>query len=395
MSGITDKIAIVGMGCTKFGEHWDKGLEDLIVEAALEAFSDAQIEAKDIEAAWFGMQYAIGTARGTPLAHALKLDYIPITRVENACCTGTDAFRNACFGVASGMYETALVVGVEKIKDSGLSGLPVSYAPIWGSRVEPPVPAPVQFALAATRYFATYGLSYEEGKRLLAKIAVKNHKNGVKHPKAHLRREISLEDALKAPLVAWPLGLFDCCPVSDGAAAAIITTPEKARRLGRPHTLVKGIGLACGARQALLDDAYDMVHFEETVRAAKQAYDQAGIKNPREEISLAVVHDCFTITELIIYEDLGLSSRGRAKEDIESGFFEIDGGLPVNTDGGLKCFGHPIGASGLRMLYEVHNQLLGRPLGLKVENPRLGLTHNLGGHPGHFTCAVCVLGQGT
>ena len=204
-----------------------------------------------------------------------------------------------------------------------------------------------------------------------------------------------LEDALKAPLVAWPLGLYDCCPVSDGAAAAVITTPENARRLGRPYTLVKGIGLACGARQALLDDGYDMVHFEETVRAAKQAYVQAGIKNPREEISLAVVHDCFTITELIIYEDLGLSSRGRAKEDIESGFFEIDGGLPVNTDGGLKCFGHPIGASGLRMLYEVHNQLLGRPLGLKVENPRLGLTHNLGGHPGHFTCAVCVLGQGT
>jgi acetyl-CoA C-acetyltransferase len=395
MSGITDKIAIVGMGCTKFGEHWDKGLEDLIVEAALEAFSDAQIEAKDIEAAWFGMQYAIGTARGTPLAYALKLDYIPVTRVENACCTGTDAFRNACFGVASGMYETALVVGVEKIKDSGLSGLPVSYAPIWGSRVEPPVPAPVQFALAATRYFANYGLSYEEGKRLLAKIAVKNHKNGVKHPKAHLRREIGLEDALKAPLVAWPLGLYDCCPVSDGAAVAIITTPENAKKLGRPYTLVKGMGLACGARQALLDDAYDMVHFEETVRAAKQAYEQAGVTNPREEISLAVVHDCFTITELIIYEDLGFSPRGRAKEDVESGFFEIDGGLPVNTDGGLKCFGHPIGASGLRMLYEVHNQLLGRPLGLKVENPRLGLTHNLGGHPGHFTCAVCVLGQGT
>jgi len=142
MSGITDKIAIVGMGCTKFGEHWDKGLEDLIVEAAFEAFSDAQIEAKDIEAAWFGMQYAIGTARGTPLAHALKLDYIPITRVENACCTGTDAFRNACFGVASGMYETALVMGVEKSKIRGSLACPSRTPPSGARGLNRPYPRP-------------------------------------------------------------------------------------------------------------------------------------------------------------------------------------------------------------------------------------------------------------
>lgn len=393
MGGIKDKVAIVGMGCTKFGEHWGKSAEDLMVEAAYEAYEDAGIDPQDIQAAWLGMQYSFGSARGTLLAHALKLNYIPVTRVENACCTGTDAFRNACFAVAAGVYDLVLVMGVEKLKDSGLSGLPVSYAPIWGSRVEPPVPAPVQFALAATRYFHHYGISFEEGKRTLAKIAVKNHRNGSLNPRAHFQKEITIEQVLNAPMIAWPLGLYDCCGVSDGAAAAIITRPEIAKSIRSDYILVKGLGLSCGARQAILNDDYDMVHFEETVTAAKSAYRDAGIKNPREEIDLAVVHDCFTITELLIYEDLGFSPRGRAKEDVDAGFFTLEGGLPVNTDGGLKCFGHPIGASGLRMIYEVYKQLQGKAGPRQVKKADLGLTHNLGGHPGHFTCAVAIFGR--
>ncbi|MCL4441420.1 MAG: acetyl-CoA acetyltransferase [Firmicutes bacterium] len=393
MTGIKDRVAIIGMGCTKFGEHWDKSAEDLMVEAAYEAYEDAGIEPKDIKAAWLGMQYAFGTARGTMLSHALKLEYIPITRVENACCTATDAFRNACYAVAAGIYDLVLVLGIEKLKDAGVSGLPVSYAPFWGSRVDPPAPAPVQFALAATRYFHQYGLSYEEGKKTLGKIAVKNHHNGSFNPKAHFQKEITLDQVIKAPIIASPLGLFDCCGVSDGAAAAIITTPELAKNFRQDYILVKGLGLSCGARQGVLQDDYDMVHFEETVSAGRIAYQEAGIENPREEVDLAVVHDCFTITELLIYEDLGFSPRGRAKEDIDAGFFTLEGGLPVNTDGGLKCFGHPIGASGLRMIYEVYKQLQGKAGARQVKKADIGLTHNLGGWPGHFTCAVAIFGR--
>ncbi|MBU2648461.1 acetyl-CoA acetyltransferase [bacterium] len=393
MGSIKDRVAIIGMGCTKFGERWDKSLDDLMVDSATEAIADAGIKTDDIQAAWLGLLYSIGSARGTLLSQALKLKYIPITRVENACCTATDAFRNACFSVAAGIYDMVLVAGAEKMKDSGLSGLPVSYAPYWGSRVEPPVPAPTQFALAATKYFQHFGLSYEEGKETIGKIAVKNHYNGSLSPKAHFQKEVTLDRVISAPMIAYPLGLFDCCGVSDGAAAAIITRPEIAKNYRDDYILVKGLGLTCGAKQAVLNDDYDMVHFEETVTAAKDAYQDAGIENPREEIDLAVVHDCFTITELITYEDLGFSPKGKAKEDIDANFFTLQGGLPVNTDGGLKCFGHPIGATGLRMIYEVYKQLQKKCGPRQVKDARIGLTHNLGGYPGSFTSAVSIFGN--
>jgi len=390
MEGIKDRVAIIGMGCTKFGERWDVDGTDLLVEACYEAYEDAGIDAKDIEAAWLG---TVGTfSTGQPLARALKLNYIPITRVENACATATDAFRNASYAVAAGIYDIVLAAGVEKQKDSGFTGLAGAAPP--GTQVEPPVPPPSQFALAATRYFHHYGIPYEEGKRILAQIAVKNHHNGAMHPKAHLRREITVEQALNAPMIAWPLGLFDCCGVSDGGSAAIITRPEIAKSMGRDYVLVKALGIAVGGSQGLLLDDYDFVHFPENVAAAQRAYEEAGIKNPREEIDMAVVHDCFTITELIIYEDLGFSPRGRAREDVEKGSFTLhEGDLPVNTDGGLKCFGHPIGASGLRMIYEVYNQILGRAGERQLKKADIGLTHNLGGRPGSFTCSVALFGR--
>ena len=193
-------------------------------------------------------------------------------------------------------------------------------------------------------------------------------------------------------MIAWPLGLFDCCGVSDGAAVAIITTPEIARTFRDDYILVKGMGLAIGGKQGTLRDDFDFVHFPETVAAAKQAYEQAGISDPRKQISMAEVHDCFTITELIIYEDLGFSPRGRASEDVEAGTFTLEGELPVNTDGGLKCFGHPIGASGIRMMYEVYKQLQGKAGPRQVKNADLGLVHNLGGTPGSFSVGVGVFG---
>ena len=388
MRGIKDRVAIIGMGCTKFGERWDSAPSDLMVEAAYEAYEDAGIDPKDIQAAWLG---TVGTFRtGQPLAQALKLDYVPITRVENACATATDAFRNASYAVAAGIYDMVLAVGVEKLKDSGFSGLTGADAP--GSDVAPPTPPPAQFALAATRYFHHYGIPYEEGKRVLAQIASKNHHNGTMSPKAHFQREVSVEQILNAPMIAWPLGLYDCCGVSDGSAAAIITTPEIAKSLRQDYVLVKGLGLAVGAFGMLRQD-WDFVHFPENVRASQAAYQEAGINNPRQEIDLAMVHDCFTITELIIYEDLGFSPRGRGREDVENGSFTLEGDLPVNTDGGLKCFGHPTGASGIRMIYEVYKQLQGKAGPRQLQKADIGLTHNLGGRPGSFTGSVSIFGR--
>ncbi|MFQ6027501.1 MAG: acetyl-CoA acetyltransferase [Dehalococcoidia bacterium] len=388
MRGIKDRVAIIGMGCTKFGERWDASAADLMVEAAYEAYADAGVEPKDVQAAWLGTVSSFRT--GQPLAEALKLDYIPITRVENACATATDAFRNACYAVAAGIYDIVLAVGVEKLKDSGFSGLAIPEAP--GSDVAPPAPPPSQFAMAATRYFHQYEIPYDEGKYTLAQIAAKNHHNGTLNPKAHFQREISTEQVVNAPMIAWPLGLFDCCGVSDGAAAAIITTPEIARSFRQDYVLVKALGLSVGAFGAIRSD-WDFTHFPENLRASQAAYQEAGINNPREELDLAMVHDCFTITELIIYEDLGFSPRGRASEDVAAGTFALEGELPVNTDGGLKCFGHPIGASGIHMIYEVYKQLQGKAEARQLQKADLGLTHNLGGRPGSFTCSVAIFGS--
>ena len=387
MSGIKDRVAIIGMGCTNFGERWDASAADLMVEAAYEAYADAGIEPKDVQAAWLGTVSSFRT--GQPLAEALKLDYIPITRVENACATATDAFRNASYAVAAGIYDIVLAVGVEKLKDSGFSGLAVPEAP--GSDVTPPTPPPSQFAMAATRYFHQYGISYEEGKQTLARIAAKNHHNGTLNSRAHFQQEVSPEQVVNAPMIAWPLGLFDCCGVSDGAAAAIITTPEIARSFRRDYVLVKALALSVGAFGTIRSD-WDFTHFPESVRASQSAYQEAGIVNPREELDLAMVHDCFTITELIIYEDLGFSPRGRGSDDVAAGTFTLEGELPVNTDGGLKCFGHPIGASGIRMIYEVYKQLQGKAEARQLKKADLGLTHNLGGRPGSFTCSVAIFG---
>ena len=389
MPGIKDRVSIVGMGCSKFGERWDANADDLMVEAVYEAYGDAGVDSKDIQAAWVGT--VDSGRRGAFLATPLKLEYIPVTRVENACATGADALRNACYAVAGGIYDMVLVCGVEKLKDSGFSGLAVGDPP--GSKVEPITPPPVQFALAATRYFHRYRLGFEEGKEVLAKIAVKNHHNGTLSPKAHFQREISVEQALKAPMIAWPLGIFDCCAVSDGAAAAIVTTPERAKELRKDYVLIKGLGIVSGARQGQLQDDYDFTHFPENVNAAQLAYKEADIKDPREEISLAEVHDCFTITELIIYEDLGFSPKGKAKDDVEDGTFTLEGKLPVNSDGGLKCFGHPVGASGIRMMYEIYKQLQGKAGPRQLKDPKLGLAHSLGGLPGLFTSSVTILGR--
>jgi len=391
MESIKDKVAIVGMGCTKFGELWDKSEEDLVVEAVYEAYEDAGIEPKDIQAAWLGN--ARTAMRGAAIAIPLKLEYIPISRVENQCCSGTDAFRNACYAVAAGVYDLVLVVGFEKLKDAGPERLRARYLyPDLFPQVPLGLPAQ-EFALKATRYFHDYGLSYEEGKRMLSRIALKNHHNGTMSPKAHFRKEITIEQAMKAPIISYPLGLFDACGVSDGAAAAIITRSDMAKQFRKDYVLVKGIGICSGANQAQLCAEEDLHHFEENVRAAVMAYKEAGIKDPLKEIDLAGLHDCFTITEAITYEDLGFCPRGKANEYIQEGVFELDGQLAVNTDGGLKCFGHPLGASGIRMIYEIYKQMQYKAGPRQRKNPTIGLTHNLGGTTGAYTVSVAIFGQ--
>jgi acetyl-CoA C-acetyltransferase len=397
--GIRDKVAIIGMGCTKFGELWDKSVEDLMVEAFQETLEDAGIEKKDIQAAWLGTcfdEIHVGKS-AIPLSITLKLPFIPVTRTENFCATGTEAFRSACYAVASGAYDIVLALGVEKLKDTGYAGLP-EFSAVMGTKqrlIYPNITAPGMFAMMANRYFDKYGIDSEEGKKILAEISVKSHRNGALNPKAHLRREVTAEQVIKAPIIAWPLGLFDCCGVSDGAAAAIVTTPEIAKKLSSTPVYVKALQVAVSSGEELMysGSKWDGTYVESTYRAGMKAYQEAGIKNPRQELSLLEVHDCFSITELTIYEDLQISSRGRAKEDIEAGFYNLDGEIPCQPDGGLKCFGHPIGASGLRMIYEVYKQLQGKAGARQIKNPKLGLTHNMGGFPVINVVSIAIFGN--
>ena len=388
---IKDKVAIVGMGCTRFGELWDKSASDLIIDASYEAFEDAGVDPKDIEACWIGAAGESSGMAGLGASAPLRLQYKPVSRVENMCATGSEALRNACYAVAAKVYDIVLVVGVEKLKDSGQSGLGVGSG-IAAANVSPNTTPPGMFAMMATKYFARYGLSPEEGKTMLAKVVVKSHYNGSLNPKAHFQRAIGLEQVLNAPIIAWPLGLFDCCGVSDGGAAAIVVPAQDAQRFRTDPVFIKALQICVGPAAGIVITDYDYTHVEETWRAGLAAYAEAGIESPRREISMAEVHDCFSITEAVIMEDLQFSPRGRVKEDIDAGAFTLEGELPVQPDGGLKCFGHPIGASGLRMMYEVYKQLQGKAGPRQIKNPQLGLTHNMGGQPPSCTVSCVIAG---
>ncbi len=394
--GIKDRVAIIGMGCTRFGEHWAKGSEDLIVEAFTEAIGDAGIETKDIQAAWYGScydEFNVGKS-ALPLSRTLKLPFVPVTRVENLCASGSEALRGAVYAVASGAYDIALALGAEKLKDTGYGGLP-EMSTILGTKsrvIFPSISAPGAFAMMATRYFSKYGMTAEEGKTILAKISVNSHRNGAKNPKAHLQRVITEEDVLKAPIIASPLGLLDCCGVSDGAAAAIICRADMAKDFRADPVLIKALQIGTSSGEELGYTRWDGSYVETTGRTAARAYEEAGIRDPRREISMMEVHDCFSITELVTYEDLGISPRGRARNDIEDGFFTMEGRIPSQPDGGLKCFGHPIAASGLRMLYEMYKQLQGRAGERQIKDPTIGLTHNLGGFPQMNVVSVVIVG---
>lgn len=378
------QVAVIGVGCTKFGENVDQSLQDMMVEAATAASQDAGVPIDELEAAWLGT-FSPGMNGGKAsitLGDALRFFGRPITRVENYCATGTDALRNAAAAVAAGQYKLVLVLGAEKLKDRPVRGLQREGIHPY---LEAGSTAPGLFALAANRYMHTFHVD----RSTLAKVAVKNHANGALNPKAHLRMNVTEKQVLDAQMIAYPFGLFDCCPTTDGAAAAIVCRADLAQSFVKDRILLKGIGLAVVSGKPYLDPTCDFLGFRATQIASAQAYEQAGIRDPVKEIDFAEVHDCFTWTEISNYEDLGLCPRGEGRNFIEEGRSALTGDFPVNPSGGLKSFGHPVGATGVRMVYEIVTQLRGKCGPRQVKNARTGLAHNLGG-PGAVACVAIL-----
>jgi acetyl-CoA C-acetyltransferase len=390
-SGIRDRVAIVGMGCTAFGEHWDRSVDDLLVDAAGECLASTPAIAKDdVDAFWLGT--VSSGQSGTTLSRPLGIDHRPVTRVENFCATGSEAFRNACYAVASGAYDRVMAIGVEKLKDNGYSGLVRANPPGDGTAPELTLTAPAAFSLLDPAYRERYGVGAGEMRSAMTHVAWKNHVNGARNDRAQYRKEVSTETIESAPLVAGRLGVYDCSGVSDGAACALVVRAEEAHEYSDRPVFVKALSMVAGPARGTIDPGYDYTTFPEVGHSARDAYAQAGVVDPRREISLAEVHDCFTPTELVLMEDLGFSGRGEAWRDELAGEFELDGRLPVNPDGGLKSFGHPVGASGLRMLFECWLQFRGEAGERQLDPGGLALTHNLGGRPGDCVSFVSLVG---
>jgi len=314
-NGIRDRVAIVGMGCTPFGEHWDRGVNDLLVDASKDALASAGIELKTVDAFWLGTLFS--GQSGLTLSRPLKIDYKPVSRLENYCATGSEAFRNACYAVASGAYDVAMAIGVEKLKDSGYSGLPGTASVGDGTRAS--LTAPAMFSLLAPAYAKKYGIDDAQLKDVMTRIAWKNHRNGALNPRAQFRKEVPKETIACSPLVAGPLGIFDCSGVSDGSAAAIIVRAEDAHRYTDRPLYVKALSFVAGPAAGPIDPDYDYTTFPEVIASAADAYAQAGIKDPRAELAMAEVHDCFTPTELVLMEDLGFAARGTAWKEVLAG----------------------------------------------------------------------------
>jgi acetyl-CoA C-acetyltransferase len=389
--GIKDRVAIVGMGCTAFGERFDTGLDDLLIDACNQAFTGAGVDKDAVDAFWFGT--AQSGMSGITLARPLQLDNKPVTRVENFCATGSEALRQAAYAVASGAYDVAMAVGAEKVKDSGYAGLNAFPVPSDGTNRT--LTAAAMFSMVAPAYGQKYGVDDDQLKEVLARIAWKNHYNGARNPRAQFRREMSMEAICASPRVAGPLGILDCAGVADGAAAAVVVRAEDALRYTDRPIYIKALSFVAGNGSGLIDPDYDYTHFPEVEVSVQDAYAQAGITDPRHELAMAEVHDCFTPTELILMEDLGFAARGTAWKEILAGTYDLHGELPINPDGGLKSFGHPVGASGLRMMFEAWLQLRGdAPEDRRIANDRpLALTHNLGGYPGEMVSFVSILGR--
>ena len=390
---ISGAVAIIGIGKTKFGENFELSYADMVVAAAYQAYADAGITSEMVDAAWLGTAFAYtysdeGNA-GTSLAEPLGLYPKPVSRVANYCATGMDAARHAALAIAAGECETALVVGAEKMRDVG------PRESLLGQHVERGHPiyakgrtAPGMFALIANRYKH----AVHDPREAMTAVAIKNHYHGSLNPLAHFRKPLTADEVTAAPPISGPLRLYDCCPTTDGAAALVMTTVERARAL-RPHDyiVVQALELAAttGYFSAQFDPRNDFLGFSATQAAAQKAYQVAGVRRPAELVEGALFHDCFTITELINYEDLGFCEKGEGWRFVLEGKSALDGALPVNPSGGLQSCGHPIGATGVRMMADIVEQLRGQAGKRQVRDPALGLAHTLGG-PGSVACVALL-----
>lgn len=383
-------VAIVGAGMTPFREHFALGIKDLLPMAFAEcaASVDKGLAKNDVQAAWFG---ALGTTDGFPsgiLADTLGLPDLPVTRVENSCATGNDAVRNALFGVASGAVDVALVIGADKLRETATKDMLWAWEETardmaWDYPLG--LVAPAGFALHARRYLHESPATREH----LAMVAVKNHRHGVSNPRARLRFEITVQQALEAPMVASPFGVYDCAPQSDGAAALILAAADVVDRFTDRPVWIRGVGLGLDA--VMHQHKRDMTTFPATVRAAKQAFAMAGLTPA--DIDVAEVHDYFTGVELISYEDLGFADRFEGHKLLEAEVTSVGGALPVNPSGGLKSKGHPPGATGVAQCVELFEQLRGTAVN-QVDGARIGLAHNIGG-PTAVSAVTIVEGGGS
>ena len=373
-------VAMVGAGMIDFGELFHKSLEDMIFESYESCLKsvDKGIDEGQIEAAWFGSCLPGTSVRkeiisGATISDAISFLDKPVTRVENACCTGSDAIRNAAFAVKAGIYDVVLVVGAEKMRDipsrdSMIGQANTLYHLWWHPRG---LTAPGMYGQFGVAHMNKYGTRKEH----FAMVAVKNHHNGTMDPYSHFKFEVTLEQVMKAPMVTWPLGLLDCCPTTDGAAAVILVREDMAREFTDRPVYLLGSGLSCDNFYTHFKRHYHQ--WDTTTNAANDAYKMAGIT--ADDVDVAEVHDCFTCTELLSYEDLGFCPRGKAGDWIEKGGPMLDGELPCNTSGGLKSKGHPIGATGVAQACEIFWQLRGEAGKRQAKDVHVGLTHNLGG----------------
>ncbi len=371
-------VAIIGIGITKFGELWDKSLRDIFVESALKAIDNSGV--KKIDAMYVG-NFSGGLFVGQEHLSSLLADYlgyapIPATRVEAACATGALALKQAFLDVASGFSDIVLAGGVEKMTDIDTGEATYGLAAAADREYEAfqGVTFPGLYALIARRHMYEYGTTREQ----LAKVAVKNHRNGAKNPYAQFPFEVTIEQVLNSTLIADPLRLLDCSPISDGAASVVLCPAERAKEFTNKPVRIIGVGHATDT--IALADRENITTLKATVDAGKQAYKMAGIKP--EDIDVAEVHDCFTIAEICAMEDLGFVKKGDGGKAVEDGLTDIDGKIPINPSGGLKSKGHPVGATGIAQVFEIVTQLRGEAGERQIKNAKIGLTHNLGGSGG-------------
>jgi acetyl-CoA C-acetyltransferase len=392
---IAGEVAIIGSAATMFGVQHELGYIDLIKDAATRAIEDSGLDQSEIGAAWLGTSIpeinALEGDAGAAIAQALDFSPRPVTRVSAFCASGMESVRGAAMSIAAGEFDYALAVGAEKMRDVEPRGSLVART---GNLAHPTLArgrsAPGQFALLAARYLDRYDRTTDD----LAAVAVKNHEHSSRNPIAQYQEPVTKEQVLNSPMMAEPLRLLDCTPTTDGSAAVVLTSVEKARELGRPFAVLSGVGLAVvdGYYSGFYNAENDYLGFRATQEASKMAYAQAGIENPREQFDMVECHDCFTITEIINYEDLGLAERGRGWELLLEGATTVGGDIPVNLSGGLQSCGHPIGATGVRVVKEIADQVTGRAGERQVDGAKTGMAHTLGG-PGSLSCVMVISGE--